>query len=132
MWSHCELMAITAREHVQEHLLSPTRLCLGFTPTAPTLETLDLFPFVVTLTRSLVNMATQLIFLILLFVLHSLQTPDLPSSFFICVCVLQCLLLNRPSQCTPLIPCRHSSFSLGEAVLQADTKIECGVCCFAN
>ena len=55
-------MATTAGEHVENHPLWPTRLCLGFTPTTPTLEILGILPFVLTLMRFLVNMAMLLIF----------------------------------------------------------------------
>lgn len=61
MWPYCEPMAAAAGEHVQSHLLWPTRLCLGFTLTTPALEIQNILSLVLTLSRLLVNKATLLI-----------------------------------------------------------------------
>ena len=82
MWSLCELVTI-AGENIQNHSPWPNGLFLGFIPTTPTLEILNALPIVLTLTMFLVDKSILLMFLILLnsvgLVVHSLQTPELPS-----------------------------------------------------
>ena len=75
MGSHCERMATTAGEHVQNHPLWPTRLCLGFTWTTPPPEILGILPFVLTLMRFSVNMTMLLIFLFFLILLFLFCIP---------------------------------------------------------